>query len=78
MRPLRTYDDWKHCITEICKVPLTSDYVDARLTELRDTKHYNTKKFVDSWGEPHRQQVVAWFEQAERELSKSASTKSIT
>ncbi|MEM1049916.1 MAG: hypothetical protein AAGL24_27420 [Pseudomonadota bacterium] len=76
MRPLRTYDDWKHCITEICKVPLTPDYVATRLKELRDTRDYNTKKFVDNWGEGHRTQVVAWFEQAEIELSKNAPDKS--
>lgn len=72
MRPLRTYDDWKHCITDICDVPLTPDFIATRLTELRDTRHYNTRKFVGSWGEEHRKQVVAWFEQAERELSQSA------
>ena len=69
MRPLRTYDDWKHCITEICKVPLTLDFVAMRLKELRDTGNYNTQKFVGSWGEDHRKQVIAWFEQAEIELS---------
>lgn len=75
MRPLRTYDDWKHCITDICKVPLTADYVAARLKELRDTENFDTKKFVSSWGEQHRQRVVAWFEQAETELAGDASSK---
>ncbi|WP_415716532.1 hypothetical protein [Roseibium sp.] len=75
MRPLRTYDDWKHCITDICKVPLTANYVAARLKELRDTENFDTKKFVGSWGEPHRQRVVAWFEQAERELAGDTSSK---
>lgn len=75
MRPIRTYDDWKHCTTDICKVPLTADYVAARLKELRDTQNFDTKKFVGSWGEQHRQQVVAWFEQAEIELSQGAPAK---
>ena len=69
MSQLRTYDDWKHCITEICGIPLTPGFVTARLEELRDTGDYNTQKFVDSWGEGHRKRVVAWFEQAEAELS---------
>ena len=69
MRALRTYEDWKHCISELCKVPLTPDYVALRLKELRDVQNHDTKKFVSSWGEAHRQQVVAWFEQAEIELS---------
>lgn len=69
MRPLRTYDDWKHCITELCRIPLTPDFVARRLKELRDVGHYNTQRFVSSWGEGHRQQVIAWFEQAQSELS---------
>ncbi len=76
MRLLRTYDDWKHCITEICKVPLTQDFVAARLKELRNPQDFNTKKFVGSWGEEHRKQVVAWFEQAETELSGELSKSS--
>ena len=75
MRPLRTYDDWKHCITEICKVPLTPDFVAMRLTELRDTGNYNTQKFVGSWGEEHRKRVIAWFEQAEIELSQGSPSE---
>ncbi|WP_305985168.1 hypothetical protein [Roseibium sp. MMSF_3544] len=76
MRPLRTYDNWKHCITDICKVPLTADYVAARSKELRDTQNFDTKKFVGSWGEPHRQRVVAGFEQAETEFAGDGSNKS--
>ena len=75
MRMLRTYDDWKHCITEICRVPLTPDFVATRLTELRDTQNYNTQKFVGSWGEDHRKQVIAWFEQAEVELSQGSPSE---
>jgi len=72
---LQNFDDWKHCITEICKVPLTPDFVAKRLKELRDTKNFDTQKFVASWGEPHRQQVIAWFEQAETELTPNAPAK---
>ena len=78
MKPIRNYEDWKHCITGICKVPLTVDYVATRLKELRDTQNYDTKKFVGSWGEPHRQQVIAWFEQAEIELTQGLPGNSET
>ena len=69
MRPLWTYDDWKHCITELCTVPLTAVFVGRRLKELRDVGNYNTQRFVGSWGEDHRKRVVSWFERAESELS---------
>lgn len=71
MRPLRTYDDWKHCISEICKIPLTEEFVRRRLTELGDTQNHNTQKFVSTWGENHRKQIVTWLEMAERELAQS-------
>lgn len=78
MKSLSTYEDWKHCITEICKVPLTQEFVATRLRELRDIQDYNTKKFIGSWGERHRRRVVAWFEQAETELSQKASKTGAT
>lgn len=71
MRPLRTYDDWEYCISEICKIPLTEEFVSRRLAELRDTQNHNTRKFVSNWGEDHRRQVVAWFEIAEQKLARS-------
>lgn len=73
MRPLKTYDDWKHCITVLCGIPLTSDFVARRLQELRDVGDSRTRQFVGSWGEPHRKQVIAWFEQAQHELSRNAA-----
>lgn len=75
MRPLDNYGDWKHCITDICNVPLTPDFVAKRLTELRNVRDFNTQKFVGTWGEEHRKQVVAWFEQAEADLSKGSAKK---
>lgn len=69
MHALRTYDDWKHCIVELCQIPLTQAYVAQRLDELRNKNNFNTKKFVSSWGEQHRRQVIAWFEQAQTELA---------
>jgi len=74
MRPLRTYDDWKHCITEICKVPLTREFVARRLLELKDMQNYNTQKLVDTWGEDHRNRIIGWFEKAEIELTPSGAT----
>ena len=68
MDSLRTYDDWKHCITVLCGVPLTPAYVEERLTALRDPADYGTQRFISTWGEDHLQRVIGWFEQAKREL----------
>ncbi len=65
---LQTYDDWKHCITVHCRIPLTVAYVDQRLAALRDPADYGTQRFIATWGEAHLSRVIGWFEQAEREL----------
>ena len=65
---LKTYDDWKHCITVLCRMPLTLDYVEQRLAALRDPADHRTQKFIATWGEAHLARVIGWFEQAEREL----------
>ncbi len=68
MRTLKTYDDWKHCITELCGIPLTPSYVEERLAALRNPQDDKTRKFVATWGEAHLACVIGWFEQAERDV----------
>lgn len=65
---LKTFDDWKHCITVHCRIPLTLAYVEQRLAALRDPAEYGTQRFIATWGETHLARVIGWFEQAEREL----------
>ena len=68
VQSLRTYDDWKHCITVLCRIPLTPDYVEQRLAALRNPDDHGTQKFTATWGEAHLARVTGWFEQAKREL----------
>ncbi len=68
MQSLKTYGDWKHCITVLCGIELTQSYVEQRLAALRDPADHRTQKFVATWGEAHLACVIDWFEQAEREL----------
>ena len=68
MQSLKTYDDWKHCITVLCRIPLTLAFVEQRLAALRDPADNGTQKFIAAWGEAHLARVVGWFEQSEREL----------
>ncbi len=64
---LNTYEEWKHCITVQCGIPLTSDYIAQRMTELNDLSNEHTKKFVKTWGEPQLKKVIAWFEEAKQD-----------
>ncbi|MEM8551859.1 MAG: hypothetical protein AAGF45_05715 [Pseudomonadota bacterium] len=71
-RGLSTYEDWLHCIVELCKIQPTPEYVASRLKELRDEHHSTTRKFVESWGDGHRLQVIAWFERLQGEVGTPA------
>lgn len=68
MQSLKSYEDWKHCVTVLCGIPLTQAYVEQRLAALRDPTDYGTQRFVATWGSTHLARVIDWFEQAEREL----------
>ncbi|MEM8538016.1 MAG: hypothetical protein AAGF56_09160 [Pseudomonadota bacterium] len=65
----QTYEEWKHCITVTCDIPLTSSYVAERIDALNDRKQFQTQRFIDRWGEAHYAQTVIWFEQASKELA---------
>ena len=77
MLALKSYEDWKHCITVLCDVQLTGPYIEQRLTALRDPANSTTQKFAAVWGEQHRLRVIGWFEQARQEVDgKNGSTPS--
>ena len=67
MTTLKSYEDWKHCITQVCGIPLTGPYIEQRLIALRDPANLTTQKFVAMWGDQHRLRVIGWFEQAQQE-----------
>ena len=69
MIQLESYEQWKHCITDICRIDLTLPFVEARLQALGNLADHETRRFIDSWGEAHRQRVMGWFLQARRELA---------
>ena len=63
-----SYEDWKHCITVKCNIPLTSKYVHDRILALTDTSDYQTKRFIETWVELHYASTLSWFHQAAQEL----------
>ena len=66
-----TYEEWRHCIEVKCGITITPDFVQRRLLALRDNGDYQTQRFQEMWGEPHLHNVIAWFEQARKELESS-------
>ncbi len=62
------YAEWREALTKHCGVSLTPDYARKRIQALRDPKDPATRKFIDTYGEAHLQQVIRWFQQAEQEM----------
>lgn len=65
----QTYEEWKHCITVKCQIPLTSTFIAERIKALSDAQEPVTARFVKLYGDPHRVRTLRWFEQARRELN---------
>lgn len=63
-----TYADWRHCIERDCGIPLTADFIAARLADLRDSRSHHTQQFLRRYGPEHHARVLDWFEQAGRDV----------
>ena len=58
------YSTWHHCITVDCKIELSATYINQSIASLQDQQDFRTQQFVKLYGDHHRQQVLAWFQQA--------------
>lgn len=70
-----SYEDWQYCITELCRIPLTREFVEGRVSALRDLRDFETQKFLASWGDAHRKRVISWFEMVQQELQHGSISK---
>ncbi|MEO0452470.1 MAG: hypothetical protein AAFZ74_19310 [Pseudomonadota bacterium] len=68
MVKLSSYEDWQHCITVECGIPLTSEFIQTRLNALRNPGDLHTQRFANEWGQAHLNQVIQWFEIAQSRL----------
>ena len=62
-----TYMEWRHALTEKCNISLSSEYARSRILALQDLGNSATREFTSKYGDEYRQQVIQWFEQAEKE-----------
>ena len=64
----QTYAEWKHCITVICRQPITQPYIEERIKALNSTTDHMTTRFIQLYGQTQHQKTLQWFEQAKREV----------
>lgn len=58
----QTFDQWKNCIEQDCKIQLTSEFAQKRLTVYADEKNPETKKFVALYGKQHLHNIINWLQ----------------
>lgn len=59
-----SYTEWRHCITEICGIPLGESFIRERLAALDDDNDHMTRKFIELYGWKHWKQTKDWFTRA--------------
>lgn len=59
----KTFEDWKYCIVQNCKIPLTKEFAAQRLTILENKNHKETKRFKELYGKKYLQNIISWYRQ---------------
>jgi len=59
----KTFEQWRNCIVNDCKINLTGDFAKRRLEVYQNAALPETKQFARLYGEEHLQNVIRWFSQ---------------
>lgn len=66
-----TFEQWKNCIVNDCKIKLTQNFIAGRLRVYEDKRNNETKKFIQLYGEQHLNNVVYWLKRSAKETAGS-------
>lgn len=61
MMMLRNFDEWKDCIVNKCKIKLTKDFVEQRLSVYEHAEHPETIQFTKLYGQQHLDRIISWY-----------------
>lgn len=64
-----SYDEWRLCITVLCGIPLTSGFIEQRLTALANPNDHVTRRYRELWGDEQLSRIRLWFVQARDDLA---------
>ena len=56
-----TFEAWNSCIINDCKIDLTLEFAQKRLSVYTDKNNAETKKFAALYGEQHLYNVITWL-----------------
>lgn len=56
-----TFEEWKNCIVNDCKIKLTKAFAQKRLSVYENANHPETRKFVALYGLQHLNNIIHWY-----------------
>lgn len=56
-----SYEAWKSCLVEKCKINPTKTFLSERIEILENRSHPETLKFIGFYGETHWQNICSWY-----------------
>ncbi|MEM6722869.1 MAG: hypothetical protein AAF598_02465 [Bacteroidota bacterium] len=56
-----TFEEWKNCIVNDCKIKLTKEFAQKRLTVYLNNHNPETKKFIQLYGKEHLNNIIHWL-----------------
>ena len=57
----QTYEEWKSCMFNDCKIKLTEDLAKKRLSVYENDNHPETQKFIELYGKQHLDNIIYWY-----------------
>ena len=57
----QTFEEWKNCIVNACKINLTKDFAKERLSVYHNPQNKETQKFISLYGEEHLNNIINWL-----------------
>jgi hypothetical protein len=57
----QSFEEWKHCIENDCKIKLTKEFAKKRLSVYLNRKETETQKFISLYGEQHLENIIKWL-----------------
>lgn len=58
----QTYEEWRNCIANDCKINFTKEFATKRLKVYQEASNPETIKFKNLYGEQHLNNVIYWLE----------------
>lgn len=59
----RTFEEWRNCIINDCRINLNQDFAAKRLAVYSDKDNPETQKFISVYGESHLNNIIHWLKQ---------------